>query len=335
MKYSEQRELIAQMQLLNDRLDQQDQKHAEEIRELKLQFAGVDEEEEKLKADCLEADLKAFHSRPKWERVQHYKNDDEYTQEWLEHWEEDPRLLKYRQNRDEESATEPKPKSKPQPKPKPKSKPKPIRTKSLHKMVKEYAQQGYSLKDIEELTGIDSSTVSEWIIKFEWERGLPRGKTWAVSRLGTNNGVIPSLEVTSGSSVVWDSFVTKENLIAWFKENNVIDEESEMWQKDVASEFAAYVGFDNIHYDMESHEQVSRCGSLSRRYYQKLGKVITPLIKEGVLHKEIGVRKTWQAYEDVKDEEGEPVLDDSGFVVQELLPRATRMNILYLNMENA
>ena len=96
MKYRQEKEILAQMQLLNDLVQSQDKK----IQELQKQAAGVDEQEEKLRDECLAADLKAFHSRPKWERVQVYKNDDEYTQEWLEHWEEDPRLLKYRENRD-------------------------------------------------------------------------------------------------------------------------------------------------------------------------------------------------------------------------------------------
>ena len=334
MKYQQEKEILAQMQLLNDLVQNQDK----QIQELKKQVAGVDEEEEKLRDECLKADLKAFHSRPKWERVQVYKNDDEYTQEWLEHWEEDPRLLKYRENRDgksESDTTEPKPKSKPKSKSEPKPKSKPKRISEQREEVKGYVEQGYSLTDIETFTGVDNSTISVWINKFKWNRNLRDGTDRAVSSLPSKyiTKDIASMEVTSERRVEWEPFVNEEKLIAWFKENNVIDEESEMWQKDVASEYAAYVGLDNISQDIESYDQMTKCSRLSERYYQKLGNVIRSLIKQEVLHKETGTLRSWQTYGDVLDEDGEPVIGDDGYILQELKGRASRMNILYLNLE--
>jgi hypothetical protein len=332
MKYSEQRELQAQIQLLNDRLDQQDQKHAEEMRELKLQFAGVDEEEEKLKADCLETDLKAFHSRPKWERVQHYKNDEEYTQEWLEHWEDDPRLLKYRENRDGKSATEPKPKSEFTRKSEQRIEPK--RREDVQQEVKLLVEDGMCLTDIEELTGVHHTTVCQWIQNFKWDRNLPEGLDRGISRL---HGALldPSLmDVNDTSRVVWGKYVNEPKVIEWFKENNVIDQESEKWQIEVAVGFAGFVGLDNIKEDIEGKDQIKSFGYLSSKYYKKLAKVIIKLVKRGVLHKAEGRRgSAWINYEDVLDEYGEPVLDHNGNVVQQEELRCARMNLLHLNLE--
>lgn len=332
MKYKEEKDLLAQMQLLTDRLDQQDQKHAAEIRELKAQFLEVDEEEEKLKADCLEADLKAFHSRPKWERVSAYKNDEEYTQEWLEHWEDDPRLLKYRENRDGKSATETKPKSKPKSKPNTELTRKSKRIGDLQQEVKVLVEKGYPITDVEELTGIHYSTVARWIQKFGWDRNLPAGVIHPQTRLQGRRH-IPSLDVHDTEHVQWQEYINEEKVIEWFLVNNVTDSVSEMWQIDVAVDYAGFVGLDKIQEDIEGKGQVNQFAHLSSRYYKKLRKVIVPLIKRGVINKTVGIRQSWVVYEDVKDEDGELVYDDNGFVMQDRELRSAKMNLLHLNLE--
>lgn len=337
MKYTEAKELQAQIQLLNDIVQAQNitqLNQDKKIQELEKQAAGVDEQEEKLRDECLEADLKSWNGLPK--QLRHYRNQDEFEKEWVAIWEEDPRLLEYREKKVETALPTPtKPKSDTIHKRKhPTGDPK--RIVVVRKEVQHLVGQGYSFKDIGTLTGVGKSTISNWTRKYGWDRNLPDGAVTGKTRLAPLDVVeakqIPLITSPSKLRMVWKDVVNEEKIISWFKENNVTDEDSEMWNKDIAAQYAAYVGLDEISRDIASNDRIGNCSSMSNKYYNKLGKVNAVLVGQGVLNKTLGHTNTWQVYGDVLGEDGEPVIGDDGYVLQELKPRASRMNIFYLNL---
>tara|TARA_R110002020_G_scaffold376890_2_gene587976 strand:+ start:430 stop:1374 length:945 start_codon:yes stop_codon:yes gene_type:complete len=312
MKYRQEKEILAQMQLLNDLVQSQDEK----IQELQKQAAGVDEEEEKLKADCLEADLKAFHSRPKWERVQVYKNDDEYTQEWLEHWEEDPRLLKYRENRDGKT-TELKPQKEE------------IEEEYLdiHQDVRELLEKGHTYAQISKATGVSLSTIGVWKKRFGWKK-----KSVSEVRKLVNQNLKPYK--MSGQRANWHNVMDTKRIKKFFIENKVYSENTRLDSLEVASQYAESVGLDDISQEINRYWKVNDLRGKTLNYYKELQVRLNILATEGVLVKYLLQTNAWTTYVDVLDEDGEPVIGDDGVVETELQGRCKSINTWYMNKED-
>ena len=120
--YKEQREFESRLNLLRDRvekiehnlyywnskiesLEMDDDRFSALEKKVEYLVLGIDEEEEKLKEDCLKEDLKAFLKLRRWDRDQIAKDEKDYEEKWVERWEEDPRLVNYRENRDGKADT--------------------------------------------------------------------------------------------------------------------------------------------------------------------------------------------------------------------------------------
>jgi len=330
MKYTEAKELQAQIQLLNDLLQSQDEK----IQELQKQAAGVDEEEEKLKEDCLEADLKAFRSRPKWERVQVYKNEDLFTNDWLEHWEEDPRLLKYRENRDGKT-TELKPHTHPRHSVDHLTKPHTHPTKEgieeeyleIHQDVRKLMEKGNTYAQISKATGVGVSTIGVWKKRFGWKK-----KSVSEVRKLVNKNLKP-YKKQSKQRADWHNVMDAERIKKFFIENKVVGENTRLDSLEVASQYAESVGLDDISQEINRYWKVNDLRGKTLNYYKELQVRLNVLATEGVLVKYLLQTNPWTTYVDVLDEDGNQMVGEDGLVMTELQGRCKSINTWYLNKE--
>ena len=310
MKYTEAKELQAQIQLLNDLLQSQDKK----IQELQKQAAGVDEEEEKLIAEWLAVDLKSWISLPK--KLRHYRNQDEFEKEWFEILEDDPRLLKYRENRDGKT-TELKPQKEE------------IEEEYLdiHQDVRELLEKGHTYAQISKATGVSLSTIGVWKKRFGWKK-----KSVSEVRKLVNKNLKP-YKKESKQRANWHNVMDTKRIKKFFIENKVYSENTRLDSLEVASQYAESVGLDDISQEINRYWKVNDLRGKTLNYYKELQVRLNILATEGVLVKFLLQTNPWTTYVDVLDEDGNQMVGEDGLVMTELQGRCKSINTWYMNKE--
>ena len=321
---------------------------ANTVNSLQREISGPSEEEilkleaeEKMKIleaeyqdKCLKADMKLHSQLPKHMRL--YKNDSEFEKEWLPYWKDDERLTVFRQKQGikQEKGLAAEPIKKSTPKKAVENIPPPLGEHyRRQREVKALVELSYTYADIERLTGVPKSTVGALVTKNGWDRNLPEGRIQGI--------IHPHLKTVeskhtpqSNVRIVWAEWINETKVIEWFKQEEIISREVDMWSIDIAESFARYVGLDDISDDFASVDQITKLSRTSQNYYAKLQKLMWSLTNKGVLVSRMCYYDSYCYTGDKLDEDGNQIIDEDGSVVQEVKPRASRMNVYYLNLDN-
>lgn len=325
--------------------------------EKKLEKEGHAEEIELYKQKCLKADLNLHSQLPKHMRM--YKNDSEFEKGWLPHWEDDERLkifieeldIKLNTSKDNRLITEEqdqmvkavseslqKPNlwkgNKPQKKKAVENIPPPLGEEYRRKKeVQALVELSYTYADIERLTGVPKSTVGTLVRRNGWNRNLPEERIQGIIR--PHLKTVKSKHIPeSNLRIVWGEWINETRVIEWFKQEGIISREVDMWSIDIAESFARYVGLDDISDDFASVDQITKLSRTSQNYYAKLQKLMKSLTDKGVLFSRLSYYNSYCYTGDKLDEDGNQIIDpNDGSVVQEIKPRASRMNLHYLNLD--
>tara|TARA_R100001143_G_scaffold21406_3_gene22661 strand:- start:1033 stop:2139 length:1107 start_codon:yes stop_codon:yes gene_type:complete len=332
---------------------------ANTVNSLQREISGPSEEEilkleaeEKMKIleaeyqdKCLKADMKLHSQLPKHMRL--YKNDSEFEKEWLPYWKDDERLTVFRQKQgikqEKGLAAEPIKKSTLEkvvediPTPTEvykKNRDKDYRRRSeIQEEIRVLVGLAYTYADIEKITGVSKRTIGSWVSKNGWDRNLPEGRIQGAIRPHLKT-VESKHTPQSNLRIVWGEWINETKVIEWFKQEEIISEEVDMWSIEIAESFARYVGLDDISDDFASVDQIAKLSRTSQNYYAKLKKVMWGLTEKGVLVSRMCYYDSYCYTGDKLDEDGNQIIDPkNGSVVQEIKPRASRMNVYYLNLD--
>jgi len=284
---------------------------------------------------CLKDDLKVYNKQRKEFRL--FKNQEEYVKTWIPLWDSDERLTVFRQKQGIKQqkglAAEPIKKSKPSLKKAVKNIPPPLGEEYRRKKeVQALVELSYTYADIERLTGVPKSTVGTLVRRNGWDRNLPEERIQGIIR--PHLKTIESKHTPqSNTRIIWEEWINETRVIEWFKQEEIISREVDMWSIDIAESFARYVGLDTISDEFASVDQITKLSRTSQNYYAKLQKLMKSLTDKGVLVSRLGYYNSYCYTGDKLDEDGKQIIDEDGSVVQEVKPRASRMNLHYLNLD--
>jgi len=322
---------------------------AKTVNSLQREISGPSEEEilkleaeEKMKIleaeyqdKCLKADMKLHSQLPKHMRL--YKNDSEFEKEWLPYWKDDERLTVFRQKQGikQEKGLAAEPIKKSTPKKAVEDIPPPLgEDYRRQREVQALVELSYTYADIERLTGVPKSTVGSLVRRNGWDRNLPEERIQGIIRPHLKT-VKSKHTPQSNVRIVWGEWINETKVIEWFKQEEIISEEVDMWSIEIAESFARYVGLDDISDDFASVDQITKLSRTSQNYYAKLQKLMRSLTEKGVLVSRMCYYDSYCYTGDKLDEDGNQIIDpNDGSVVQEIKPRASRMNVYYLNLDN-
>jgi len=293
---------------------------------------------------CLKDDLKVYNKQRKEFRL--FKNQEEYVKTWIPLWDTDERLTVFRQKQGIKQqkglAAEPIKKSTPKkavediPTPTEdykKNRDKDYRRRSeIQEEIRTLVGLAYTYADIEKITGVSKRTIGSWVTKNGWDRNLPEGRIQGAIRPHLKT-VESKHTPQSNLRIVWGEWINETRVIEWFKQEGIISEEVDMWSIEIAESFARYVDLDDISDDFASVDQIAKLTRTSQNYYSKLKKVMWSLTEKGVLVSRMCYYDSYCYTGDKLDEDGNQIIDEDGSVVQEVKPRASRMNVYYLNLD--
>tara|TARA_R110002074_G_scaffold16515_2_gene55265 strand:- start:725 stop:1786 length:1062 start_codon:yes stop_codon:yes gene_type:complete len=282
---------------------------------------------------CLKDDLKVYNKQRKEFRL--FKNQEEYVKTWIPLWDTDERLTVFRQKQGikQQKGLAAEPIKKSTPKKAVENIPPPLGEHyRRQREVKALVELSYTYADIERLTGVPKSTVGTLVRRNGWDRNLPEERIQGI--------IHPHLKTVkskhtpqSNVRIVWAEWINETKVIEWFKQEEIISREVDMWSIDIAESFARYVGLDDISDDFASVDQITKLSRTSQNYYAKLQKLMKSLTDKGVLVSRLGYYNSYCYTGDKLDEDGNQIIDEDGSVMQEVKPRASRMNLHYLNVD--
>jgi len=320
---------------------------ANTVNSLKREISGPSEEEilkleaeEKMKIleaeyqdKCLKDDLKVYNKQRKEFRL--FKNQEEYVKTWIPLWDTDERLTIFRQKQGikQQKGLAAEPIKKSTPKKAVENIPPPLgEDYRRQREVQALVELAYTYADIERITGVPKSTVGTLVRRNGWDRNLPEERIQGIIRPHLKT-VKSKHTPQSNTRIIWKEWINETRVMEWFKQEEIISREVDMWSIDIAESFARYVDLDDISDDFASVDQIAKLTRTSQNYYAKLQKLMKSLTDKGVLVSRMCYYDSYCYTGDKLDEDGNQIIDEDGSVVQEVKPRASRMNVYYLNLD--